>query len=381
MAIREDIVSSAVSFLQDPNVVSSPLENKLSFLRSKNLTQEEIDAAFARAGGPPPASTTPQPASASAPAPVQQQPYYPQHQQPPYGWQSPPPEPPKRDWRDWFIMATVVGGVGYGLYFLSKRYIYPLVAPPTPEKLDQDKAMVDEQFEKAFATLEQLTKDTAALKECEAARTEKLDKVLEDLEGFVRESKSAGRRQEDETERLRDDIKNLQASIPKSMAAQKEFTDDRLRDISNEVGSLKALISQRMSTAQTSALISQRMSTAQTSAPPPATALTATHNAGARAKAASVSPASTPSADVKDNVYTNGSSGSEDGDKAGPSTSAPSKQDYVSLGGRSSPFGSGAAKASIPAWQMAAATNSNKTYESPAKPTTGNASVAGSQPQ
>jgi hypothetical protein len=23
--------------------------------------------------------------------------------------------PPKRDWRDWFIMATVMGGVGYGM--------------------------------------------------------------------------------------------------------------------------------------------------------------------------------------------------------------------------------------------------------------------------
>ena len=28
--------------------------------------------------------------------------------------------PPKRDWRDWFIMATVMGGVGYGLYTVTK---------------------------------------------------------------------------------------------------------------------------------------------------------------------------------------------------------------------------------------------------------------------
>ena len=27
---------------------------------------------------------------------------------------------PKRDWRDWFIMATVTGGVGYALYTLAK---------------------------------------------------------------------------------------------------------------------------------------------------------------------------------------------------------------------------------------------------------------------
>ncbi|KAI8950257.1 peroxisomal membrane anchor protein conserved region-domain-containing protein [Xylaria longipes] len=349
MAIRDDVVSSAVSFLQDPNVASSPIESKLSFLRSKNLTQEEIDAAFARAGGsPPPASTTSQTVS----APAQQQPYYPQYQQqPPYGWQEPPPEPPKRDWRDWFIMATVVGGVGYGLYFISKRYLYPLVAPPTPEKLDQDKTTVDEQFEKAFATLEQLAKDTEALKVSEAARTEKLDKVLEDLEQFVRDSKSASRRQEDETERLRDDIKTINATIPKSMSAHKEFTDGRLREISNEVKSLKSLVS-------------QRMNSTQASAPSPAAASPTPYNGGASAQlrptsanAASVSPATTPSAEVKENGGLNGGSSTQDENKTSASTPTPNKQDYISsLGGRSSPFGSGApaAKASIPAWQMAA---------------------------
>ncbi|KAJ8105704.1 hypothetical protein ONZ43_g7318 [Nemania bipapillata] len=351
MAIREDIVTSAVSFLQDPNVVSSPIENKLSFLRSKNLTQEEIDAAFTRAGGSPPPSSS---LSAPAPTPVvstpaQQQPYYPQYQQsPPYGWKESPPEPPKRDWRDWFIMATVVGGVGYGLYFVSKRYLYPLVAPPTPEKLDQDKTTVDEQFEKAFATLEQLAKDTEALKASEAARTEKLDKVLEDLETFVRESKSASRRQEDETERLRDDIKSINSSIPKSMAAHKDFTDSRLKEITNEVKSLKSLIS-------------QRLNSAPTSVPSPLGGPTSIYNGGSRpasANGVSAGPATTPSFGIETNGNLNGgSSNAQDESKTSASTPTPSKQDYISsLGGRSSPFGSGApaAKASIPAWQMAA---------------------------
>ncbi|KAI3321239.1 hypothetical protein HD806DRAFT_200516 [Xylariaceae sp. AK1471] len=351
MAIREDIVSSAVSFLQDPNVVSSPIENKLSFLRSKNLTQEEIDAAFARAGGSPPPASIP---SQAVSAPVQQQPYYPQHQQqqPPYGWQAPPPEPPKRDWRDWFIMATVVGGVGYGLYLISKRYLYPLVAPPTPEKLDQDKITVDEQFDKVFATLEQLAKDTEVLKESEVARTEKLDKVLEDLETFVRDSKSATRRQEDETERLRDDVKNIKTTVPKSMAAHKEFTDGRLKEISNEVKSLKSLISQRM-TASTPA---------PTSTLSPAINPTPTSNGNTsnnlqptNGNAASVSPVSSPLPE-KENGSLNGGSSAQVENQTSVSTSTPSKQDYISsLGGRSSPFGTGmpAGKASIPAWQMA----------------------------
>lgn len=111
--------------MQDPNVGSSSLESKISFLRSKNLTQEEIDVSLARAGAP--AAST----SQAVTGPVYQQPppqYYGQQPPVPYGWQPPPPAPPKRDWRDWFIMATVVGGVSYGLYSISK--VRAVSSPP-----------------------------------------------------------------------------------------------------------------------------------------------------------------------------------------------------------------------------------------------------------
>ena len=106
-----------VLVLQDPSVTGSPLENRIAFLQAKNLTQEEVDAALQRAGG----ETAP---NYSNYAPQQQvirqpQPGYGGYQQYPYQ-QPPPPEVPKRDWRDWFIMATVMGGVGYGLYFVAK---------------------------------------------------------------------------------------------------------------------------------------------------------------------------------------------------------------------------------------------------------------------
>ncbi|KAI0011511.1 peroxisomal membrane anchor protein conserved region-domain-containing protein [Xylariaceae sp. FL0662B] len=333
MTIREDIVTSAVSFLQDPNVVSSPIENKLSFLRSKNLSQEEIDAAFARTGISPAPAATSQPAS----GPIQQQPYQGQYQPQPYGWQPPPPEPPKRDWRDWFIMATVVGGVGYGLYFMTKRYLYPLVAPPTPEKLEQDKTLVDEQFEKAFATIEQLAKDTEALKSSEKERTEKLDKVLEELETFMRDTKSAGRRQDDETEILREEMRTLKNIIPKSMTANKEFTDGRLKEISNEVKSLKSLVGQRMNPSNPAS-----SSNANGYRRP------ASDNNATPASPAAGSPALDTS--VKEN---------RDAAQAAQEEIAPKnmRQDYISsLGGRSSPFSVGApsGKASIPAWQLAA---------------------------
>ncbi|CAK7271051.1 peroxisomal membrane protein pex14 [Sporothrix epigloea] len=258
MAIREDLVVSAAKFLQDPSVASSPPENRVAFLKAKNLTPEEITAALARAGfdsaggqGPLGYSDLPQPSGPFVPR--QQQPFYgspysqPQ-QSPPYGWSPPPPPPtiPRRDWRDWFIMATVVGGVGYGLYSMTKRYVYPLVAPPTPDRLEQDKKAINDQFERAFALVEQLAKDTEDLKAAEKERTERLDLALSNLESVIIELKSASKRREEDTERLRDDVRGLKDALPKALDTQREVTDGRLREVNTELKSLKTLISQRM---------------------------------------------------------------------------------------------------------------------------------------
>src|ERR1700744_1416776 len=101
---REDLVASAVTFLQDPSVASAPVEKRIEFLKSKNLTQEEIDLSLVRAAGdtglPPPqppqnAPYAPPPANYNystrgPPGPRYPYPYN------PYGeWQPPPPpEPP-----------------------------------------------------------------------------------------------------------------------------------------------------------------------------------------------------------------------------------------------------------------------------------------------
>lgn len=106
-------IANREAVLQDPSVASSSVENRISFLQSKNLTQEEIDAALGRAGGHAAPSQAPYPGGPSGPP----QPYYQPYSQ--YAWQ-PPPLAPRRDWRDWFIVATVASGLGYGLYSLGK---------------------------------------------------------------------------------------------------------------------------------------------------------------------------------------------------------------------------------------------------------------------
>lgn len=44
--LRMDLISTAVNFLNDPQVKSAPLSKRLAFLESKGLTQEEIDLAL-----------------------------------------------------------------------------------------------------------------------------------------------------------------------------------------------------------------------------------------------------------------------------------------------------------------------------------------------
>ncbi|KAI9803032.1 MAG: hypothetical protein M1825_002267 [Sarcosagium campestre] len=250
---REELVSSAVSFLQDPSVASSPIEKRIAFLQSKNLTSEEVEEALRRAGDDSPlasAGGAPPPASQNYGYPNQQmtrQPY-----QDPYGpysrgqWQQQAPPVPRRDWRDWFIMATLMGGVSYGFYFVAKRYLYPLIAPPTAPQLEQDKKSIDESFEKAFALLEQLSADTEALKSSEQARTERLDTALREVEEVIAELKSSSRRREEDGRRLGDEVRGLKELIPRALETQKESNDGRLRDLNTELKSLKTLVGNRM---------------------------------------------------------------------------------------------------------------------------------------
>lgn len=104
MSGRESVIQSAVDFLKDPRVQSSPLANKVAFLEKKGLTSQEIEEAMSRANGKQPTQNQNQ---------NQNYPMMP----PPL----PPPLPPQKkglfsnlDWKDMFIGLVVAGGVVYG---------------------------------------------------------------------------------------------------------------------------------------------------------------------------------------------------------------------------------------------------------------------------
>ncbi|KAH7088407.1 peroxisomal membrane anchor protein [Paraphoma chrysanthemicola] len=345
--VREDLITSAISFLQDPSVANAPLEKRIAFLQSKNLTQEEVDVSLARAAAiedpsqPPPTSQTSAPPNYAYNRPP---PAAPAYNYPPQGYwqQPPPPEPPKRDWRDYFIMATVMGGVGYGLYFTAKRYIVPLIQPPTPPQLEQDKASIDEQFKRAFDLLDQVNTDTAALKASEEARTARLDNALGELESVLASLKESSKRQGDDNRRIEDDVRGLRDLIPKALDAQKDSTDNRLRELSTELKSLKTLVGNRMGSG--------------TPRPPPTTSgygmyqppsATATPTVNGTSSAST--PAPQPSSTPAPTEQTNTAGTTEAQGSSTPAASTPSTEKAPASYGRVP-----AGRAAIPAWQMAA---------------------------
>ncbi len=347
---REELINSAVTFLQDPSTANAPLEKRIQFLQSKNLTQEEIDLALARAGDEQ------QPASPNAPyyPPLQQHqnPY--RRQSPQYGynpymeWQPPPPELPKRDWRDWFIMATVVGGASFGLYTLANRYIKPLIAPPTPPQLEQDKAAIDEQFSRAFALLDTLSNDTTALKQAEEARTQRLDSALTEVESVIAELKSASRRREEESRRISEEVQGLKEGIPKAIDSVREGSEKRLKELGKELGSLKLLMGNRFGTNPVPTPASGHGLAAR----PPAEGLT-------RSASAAIVPEAGSGFDAKlkenaTKTTTPGGSATPSNNPWSPYSTSPGAPSRAN--GDSSPFGT-SGKAAIPAWQMAAAKN------------------------
>lgn len=242
-----------------------------------------------------------------------------------------------------------------------QRYIAPLIAPPTPPQLEQDKENIDEQFSRAFTLIEQLSTDTAALKTAEEARTERLDGALKDVENLVTDLKSSSRRRDDETRRISDEVKSLKDAIPKALEGAREGNENRLKELGTELKSLKTLLGNRLGGSGATPVAGRTIgSTPIPSIPRPAseeTPATSAPPAATNSLAATVTPAE-----------------QEPTPAAAPVSTSQSPNPLSQLG----------RSASIPAWQMAAANRSkvNSQQSTPATPaeTTASPSLEQSAP-
>ena len=226
-------------------------------------------------------------------------------------------------------MATVTSGVGWGLYTAAQRYVMPLIRPPTEPQLEQDKAAIDASFDKAFALIEQLAADTAEIKAAEAARTEKLDATIREVDAAVAELKAANSRRETDARVVADQVNGLRDLIPRSLESWKRNGDGRLDELAGDLASLKRLLETRAGLSTNPSGITSNIGSVRP-----------THNgiSDETIKSETESKAAQTTADV----------------------TRPSSASTTSLSARKP-----GSRASIPAWQMAAANNKSNASEQP----------------
>ncbi|CAO0794610.1 unnamed protein product [Mucor circinelloides] len=325
--MREELITSAISFLSDPKVQSAPLAKKVSFLESKGMTSEEIEEAMARANGKAATvSTTTTTSSVPQGAMVQQPGMMMQH--------APPPLPPRPayDWRDIFIAAVLAGGVGYGVWTLAKRLFGPWFQVPTQKELEEDKEKLDAQFQAVEDSLKEIKDQTNTALTTVTSQTKKVDDSITNLETVLKELKEGDAQRDQEFKNVKGDIDALKELVPKTLERNKEAQNAVLVDLQNEMKSLKSL------------LVSRR----------------ATSNVVDQVASAPTTPAATTAAPTT------------------PSAVA-SPTDGLSSRLSATINGSGA-RAGIPAWQMAAAQSSanNTTSSSTSSSSNANAEPAAS---
>lgn len=215
--------------------------------------------------------------------------------------------------------------------------------------MEQDKKNVDEEFSRAFALIEQLSTDTAALKSAEETRTERLDNTLRDVETLVGDLKSASRRRDDETRRISDEVKTLKDAIPKALQGAREGNEHRLMELGTELKSLKVLLGNRLGGGAGSGSSIAGRTVGSTNLPvasSPRPAEESTPTAPSATNGATATPAPT------------------NGPEPQQQPQQQQQQQPSPAGTSSSPLSQLGRSASIPAWQMAAANRSKKPSQS-----------------
>lgn len=232
---RKQLFESAISFLGDPSVKDAPLTKKIEFLQSKGLTEQEVALALKESQhGRDKSSKTPE--TSSGVREISKDPIF---------YETIPPPLPRRDWKDYFIMATATAGLCYGVYEVTKRYVIPNLLPESQSKLDQDKKEVQEQFDKVDKLLETIEREQSDFRTKEEQKLLELDKTVVDLHNCLEQTTHTREKIEDEFKMMKLEMANLQNKIDNFILSKKN--DQQLDKISTEFESLKHLIKNRES--------------------------------------------------------------------------------------------------------------------------------------
>merc|ERR1711971_1243841 len=169
--VRQDMVATAVRFLENDRVRASTDEMKRKFLLKKGLNEGEIREAFARVK---PAVQQPAPQQQAVAVPLQ------------VGGGHPVMAVSQGSFstriRDLLNLLLLIGGASYGLRYLWKTYIAPwLFGPPKP--VPNPQAAVVETCQAVLGGVQQLQQAITSLQTSIGSQAEKLERAVEYRQG------------------------------------------------------------------------------------------------------------------------------------------------------------------------------------------------------
>ena len=245
---RKALFDSAVSFLKDESIKDAPLLKKIEFLKSKGLTEKEIEIAMKepKKDGIIGDGVSNKSGSAENRA----------NSQDTYLFEAMPPALPHRDWKDYFVMATATAGLLYGAYQVTRRYVIPNILPEAKSKLEKDKKEIDDQFSNIDTVLNAIEAEQAEFRKKESETLKELGGTISELQQVLAQTTRSREKIEDEFRIVKLEVANLQNTIDK-FVSDNDNTQE-LNNIQKEMESLKSLVNNRMEsgTAQDNRLFS-----------------------------------------------------------------------------------------------------------------------------
>merc|ERR1719220_1616534 len=168
--VRQDMVATAVRFLENDRVRASTDDMKRKFLLKKGLNEGEIREAFARVQ---PAVQQPAPQQAVT-APLQ------------VGGGHPAIAVSQNSFssriRDLLNLLLLIGGASYGLRYLWKKYIAPWLFGPS-KPVPNPQAAVVETCQAVLGGVQQLQQAITSLQTSINSQAEKLERAVESRQG------------------------------------------------------------------------------------------------------------------------------------------------------------------------------------------------------
>ncbi|XP_006642148.2 peroxisomal membrane protein PEX14 isoform X2 [Lepisosteus oculatus] len=166
---REQLIATAIKFLQNQKVRQSPLATRRAFLKKKGLTDEEVDLALQRSG------------STEEPLPVA--PASPQHLLHPPHLAPVQYNAASSRWRDYGALAIIMAGMAFGFHQLYQKYILPLIMGSKEDKkhLQRIETSISEMSGTLTQTVTQLQITLASVQELLVQQQQKIQELSQEL--------------------------------------------------------------------------------------------------------------------------------------------------------------------------------------------------------